>query len=398
MGFNSKVRQLVDPTHGMTHAQRVQRKNLSDVLNGMPLRDLATGEDAVREAGDLARRVDEELESGYGAFQPEQIAEDAVTGYAVPNASALANQRIFSHLKAEGRPTKYGKGTVTDLAPTVRVNGQVFSHKSPDGSNDVLASYITPMQGLAAMVGSKERARVLETRLGLRNLPFGEDGAHIYHGGDLKQDYRTPWIMFRDLKNSMLGDPGSHGFARPMTRQMFVRADKDPDLTSPKVMRATPLNVSQHELIHAILDPQIPSVDHFLHGKSRPAIAGVKAGNIPTISGRYLASDSSEMANLLFHTKRLTELVNPNMRDVGENEGTLKNWLDYVRAYKPGAVDPAIDMPGHMNHGLRAHGYEEQMRDLQEILKNADGDALRDIDDLNFRTGQRPDLRKALLS
>jgi hypothetical protein len=298
-----------------------------------------------------------------------------------------------------------GKGTVTDLAPTVRFKApsghpvpRVFSHKSPDGSNDVLASYITPMQGLSAMVGSKERARVLETRLGLRNLPFGEAGAHIYHGGDLKQDYRTPWVMFRDLKNSMLGDPGNHGFARPMTRQMFVRADKDPDLTSPKVMGATPLNVSWHEMIHAILDPQMPSVDHFLHGKNRPAIAGVKAGNIPTISGRYLASDSSEMANLLFHTKRLTELVNPNMRDVGENEGTLKNWLDYVRAYKPGAVDPAIDMPGHMNHGLRAHGYEEQMRDLQEILKNADKDALRDIDDLNFRTGQRPDLRKALLS
>jgi hypothetical protein len=49
--------------------------------------------------------------------------------------------------------------------------------------------------------------------------------------------------------------------------------------------------------------------------------------------------------------------------------------------------------------GAPAHGYEHQIKALQDILNNAGPDALKDIDDINFKTGStNPSLRTALLS
>ena len=139
-----------------------------------------------------------------------------------------------------------------------------------------------------------------------------------------------------------------------------------------------------------------PGLESFL----RPAIADINRGKLATPMGRYLSAGGDELGNLLFHTKRLTELVEPGMRDVGATRESLRNWLDWALKYQPTGRDPRINLKGHPLEDAPAHGLESQIEAIQDIHRAYDTqEGLDDFEDMNFKTSAtRPNLRAALLT
>lgn len=388
---------LVSGLLGDPNPADVRQANTSRYLNGRPLPPPA--KDPEQERHELAQFVQDQTDQSPGFYDLEGIAKQAVENFGVEDAAARANQALFSSLMAEGRKTISLRNTVTGKAPTVKVPGAVFSNVMGMGGNTAI-SYVTPDALLQNFAGP-EQAKVLRDRLASRNLPYGEKGAAVYHTGNFERDQQIPWLIARDLKDGFeehMDGRGTVAYINPLTRTGFWNAGQDPDFTHPGWMGTLPMNVGQHEAVHTVLHGQPVSAEFTEWGKNRPAIAGVNRHNLHTHDANYLSSNSDELGNLLFHLKRLTEISHKGMRDVGKNQQTLNDWLDFIGQHQRQHVDPVIDLPGHPREGQRAHGFEEQADTLQEILRNLDPDAKADLDKLNFDTSQTPSLRKSLLA
>lgn len=345
-------------------------------------------------------------------LNPEQIARNAVIDYGSPEAVDLMNASLFDQFtqkfrgKQWGRKTKEFEGTITGDAPTVilpvgvRAEGMGSPEQMADGgayAGRVAATKITPWQLLKNLTGDVDLTNRIYSRIAERNAPLGDNGAAVYHTGNIEQDATTPWYFYRALGDRSWPSGGNAGYAHPFARQVFLNADLDPNYST-KWSRGSGMNVGQHEAIHTILHGNPWDADNLYRDSvsNRPAISGVDADGIKTWPAKYLASNAEELGNGLFHLKRLVESVNPKMRDAGENP---EQFIDYVRNFTPSPDgDPLINVPGHIREGKPAQGHDFLMQTIQEILKNADKPALDDIHDMNFKTGQTSDLRKALLS
>jgi hypothetical protein len=378
--------------------------------------------DSPKPAGAADNLVRERLEDrkyqGDNNISPRGVAREAVEFTGDPDAAVRANEMMWSQFKREGRPIKDLKSGVLGDSPTVKYRGTI--HTSSDSalqipeemgiSDKVAVTRFTPWGGLDGITGNRAQSDRVNTRLALRNSAGGLDKPAVYHLDDLEEQLNTPWMAYRSLDDGFDESGGTEGFADFATKSLYFNrtADQHAAKWNESVRRG--LNAGQHEIVHSLLHNQIPSrgwrsqqmLDEFGNPTqhTRPAVGDIRRSLLTEPDAQYLSSRGEELANLLFHTKRLTETVEPGMRDVGVDRTTLKNWLDYVRAYKPTGSDPAINLEGHPNMGAPAHGYENQIKALQDILNNAGPDALNDIDDINFKTGSttRPNLRAALLA
>lgn len=350
-------------------------------------------------------------------ISPRGVARRSIELTGNPDAANRANEIMWSQFKREGRPIKDLASSVLGQSPTIRYRGTIHTGLDTDlrapeemGISDKVAvSRFTPWSGLDGITGNRAQSDRVNTRLALRNSAGGLDNPAVYHLDDLDEQLNNPWMAYRSLNDQFDESGGTEGFADFATKSLFYNRSADQHSAKWNEPARRRLNAGQHEIIHSILHNQVPSqqwtsqqiLDEFGNPTqhTRPAIGDIRRGLLSAPDARYMSSRGEELANLLFHTKRMTETVEPGMRDVGDTKGTLSNWLDYVRAYKPTGQDPAINLDGHPNMGAPAHGYEHQIRALQDILNNAGPDALKDIDDINYKTGAtNPGLRAALLA
>jgi hypothetical protein len=368
------------------------------------------------DAENAVRTVQEHVDDAPNwGLTPEELIGGIDLDFANPAVTQLAGNEFFRHMKEQGekyRPTNRHRdlrNTITGNARTVMAPSPVTSRHMGESGNNMAITQVRPSQLLDNLTGDPEHSKKIALRQSMRNLPYGKDRAHIYHSGNHIESLEQPWMFFRDLDDALPEKGGTQGYAHPVSRTVWMNAGRDPTYGNLLDSRG-PMNVGTHEGIHTILDGQHPSMEHqrtqrymaedsdgpYTNPNARPAVAGIRHSLLQP-HNRYAANDSAEIGNLLFHTKRLTENTHSGMRDVGENMGTLDNWLDFARKYQFQGVDPIIDKPGHPQEGLRAHGFEDQIRTIQDILNNANPEAMEDIRDINFKTAQTPDLRKALL-
>jgi hypothetical protein len=348
---------------------------------------------------------------------PAGVALDAVRFTGNPDAAIRANEVMWSQFKRDGRPTKDLANSVLGNSPTVRYRGTIHTNFDPElqgpelmGISDkVGVTRFTPWSGLDGITGNSAQSDRVGTRLALRNDAGGLNKSVVYHLDDLEDQLNSPWMAYRSLNDQFDESKGTEGFADGVNKSIFLNRTGDQHASKWNESVRRGMNTGQHEVIHSIFHNQMPSqawssqqiLDEFGNPTqhTRPAIGDIRRDLLSAPDARYMSSRGEELANLIFHTKRMTETVEPGMRDVGVDKNTLKNWLDYVRAYKPTGADPSINLDGHPNMGAPAHGYEHQIRALQDILNNAGPDALNDIDDINYKTGStKPNLRTALLS
>jgi hypothetical protein len=407
MGFGNKGKALVSsPDVG-----EVYRENLKFYTGGStPAAQPEDMDKAMRLAGNAAEEAVQDGVRYDGFISPERAMHNAALDFGSDAVAQHFHNEMFRHMQGLGRRSSAFKKTFTGNAPTVVLPTPVLSQHMGEGSR-VAVTQVRPSHIAENLIGDPDQTKRVLTRLELRNQPLGADNAAVYHRGNLQETLERPFLVYRDTKNDFDHTDGTVGYAEPVSRSIFFNALTDHAYERPRSYSTT-MNVAQHEGIHSILHGELYSPQHdralrytgkdpetnlpFKNPHARAAVAGINHGGLDRGSA-YTASDTDEIANLLFHTKRLTETVEPGMRDVGENMGTLDNWLDYIRNYKRTGEDPIINRPGHPNEGGRAHGYESQIQTLQDILRNADKDALDDIRDINFKTGQVPTFREALL-
>jgi hypothetical protein len=352
-------------------------------------------------------------------LHPEAVARDVAQEFGSGRVMRHFNDKLFGIYSGRnadgtkfGRSTKELQGTITGKAPSIILPADV-STDALGTSGRVAATRFTPRAIARNFTGSDAQAKVLTDRLALRNDPDGQNDAAVYYTTPIENDLDNPWTFYRSLNDGFTEHEGLKGYANPLARALFMNAATDHSYRRPHGPSQFGLNVGEHEAIHTLLHGQVPSRAHQYRTRklelpfdvkgveARPAVADLRRSLIDPVrspQAHYIAGDSDEMGNLLWHTKRHTEAIEPGMRDVGENMGTLDNWMDYVRNYKPTGVDPEITMPGHPRQGQKAHGFESQIKSLQEILNAAGPDALEDIRDINFKTGQASPIRTALLS
>jgi|694.fasta_scaffold133036_3 hypothetical protein len=389
-----------------------------DNLRGMVDDYRADNPKPVEAADSLVQgRLDDRTYQADNNISPRAVALDAISFTGDPDAAARANEQMWSQFKREGRPVKGLEGSVLGGSPTVKYRGTIHTGDDVDlqapekmGISDKVAvTRFTPWSGLDGITGNRAQSDRVNTRLALRNMAGGLDRPVVYHLDDLQKQLNTPWMAYRSLDDGFDESAGTEGFADYASKSLYFNrtADQHAAKWNESVRRA--MNAGQHEVVHSVLHGQIPSrgwqsqqiLDEFGRPTqhTRPAVGDIRRDLLSEPDAKYLSSRGEELSNLIFHTKRLTETVEPGMRDVGVDEDTLKNWLDYIKAYKHTGSDPVINLEGHPNMGAPAHGYEHQIKALQDILNNAGPDALKDIDDINFKTGStNPSLRTALLS
>lgn len=347
---------------------------------------------------------------------PMSVAREAVAATGNPDASTVANNAMFDAIKAEGKRTSMFRDTLTGDSPTITYGGTLHSSKKPDFSDgtmgfsdDVAVTRTTPWRLLDGITGNRPHSDRIVGRLVDRNLPHGIGDAEVYNLDDLQEQLNRPWMIYRAKKNGF-HEREAQGFADAASQSLFLNRRGDQMAAGEFDPVTRGINVGQHEGIHGILHGSVPSSEYLLRQShpllrgnpyERPAIGDINRSLLTTPEAQYLSGSGLEMGNLLFHTKRLIETVQPGMRDVGATQATLDNVLDYIRNYKMTGRDPVINLEGHPNYGAPAHGLEKQIETLQQIMKAHGPDGAHDFEtNMNFKTSStdKPNLRTALLA
>jgi hypothetical protein len=389
-------------------ARILEQANLGDHFKGPG--DLGTPPPDSRQLAEAAtNKVNEHWDDAqqYSVGQeiaPAGIVREAVRDLGTARAANYANRALWENLGSDY--TNKFRGTATGRRPAYLYEGSVRTSLGTDPrdtplmgvGDNVTVTRATPWNLMDAMTGSKARSDELVTRWAERNAPMGANGAAIYHLEDLPKHLTTPWLIFRDTKDGFKALDDTQGFADPVSKQIYLNRSGDPYATNFSYGNSPgPFNVGWHEFIHSMQDTVPPPLSFIQGQKTRPAITDRKF-DIPGQAG-YLGGDGRELGNLLFQLKRQTEITNPNMRDVGASRESLGQWMDWTRRYQTGRADPIIDLPGHPLEGQRAHGFDESIQMLQQILEATGQEGLRDIDNVNWKTGQTASpIKTALLA
>jgi hypothetical protein len=356
---------------------------------------------------------------------PRGLARDAVRDRGSSGAAVTSNRALWNALNEDPTYTRKLNNTHTGNDPTLIADNDVHTahsaadphgynndvpaggraadrhaHESPMGmGSNVAVTKTTPWRLLDRMTGDKDRSTEILTRINERNAPGGAEGAAVFHLDNLQRAYNTPWLVFRSLNDSFGdGGVGRAGFADAVAKQIYLNRSGDPYAVR---NRDGEFNVGQHEFIHSLLDP-VAQPRSFIAASSsefpiaRPVVRDRKFD----VDGQadYLAKDAAELSNLLFHLKRQTEVTDPDWADIAPNLERANEWLESVRRWRPTGSDPIIRKPGHIHEGQPAHGYEQGMEWLQQIQEALGEQGLEDLQRLNFKTGQTPSLREALLA
>lgn len=340
---------------------------------------------------------------------PRGLARDAVREMGSSGAAVTANRALWNALNEDPTYTRKLNNTHTGNDPTLIADNDVHTAGSaadPNGydasmgmGSNVAVTKTTPWRLLDRMTGDKDRSTEILTRINERNAPGGADGAAVFHLDNLQKAYNTPWLVFRSLNDSFGdGGTGRMGFADAVAKQIYLNRSGDPYAVR---NRDGAFNVGQHEFIHSLLDPVAQPRSFIAASNSefpiaRPAVRDRKFD----VDGQadYLANDAAELSNLLFHLKRQTEVTDPDWADIAPDLERANEWLESVRRWRPTGSDPIIRKPGHIHEGQPAHGYEQGMEWLQQIQESLGEQGLEDLQRLNFKTGQTPSLREALLA
>lgn len=342
------------------------------------------------------------------SLMPMGLVSDVTADLGSSTAGRIAARGLWGSMLASPDKAYTNKlnNTATGRAPTIMYNGSIGTHTTATNpatddarlgiGSDVAVTKITPWQIADGITGSKPRSDELLTRIAERNLPGGMDGATVYHLENLPKNWNRPWLVFRDMADGFkpLDGSGRQGFADPLSKQIYLNRSGDPYATN--FGSKGQFNVGLHELIHSLLDGVNPSQSFKMGQRYRPAVLDTKR-DVPG-QGGYFQQDADEMSNLIWQLKRQTEITNPSMRDVGATRSDSDAWLDHVRRYNATGSDPLIDLPGHRQQGQPAHGYDQGMQWLQQILDAAGKEGSRDIGDINWKLGQSSPLKTALLA
>lgn len=276
---------------------------------------------------------------------------------------------------------------------------------------NVAMTRTTPLSLFDNLTGSPAASNRIIGNMQARNAPFGRDGAGIYRGGSIAQDASKPVTIYTGMKNGF-SNREALGLFDPISRSIFYNRNADPMLSRSRRGR---VNVPQHEFIHSLLDAT-PADQNWLLSSMRPETAAKYGFPTPrpgmadvdweamarTPSGAEASErfgDWSELANLMFHAKRLEEITNPQMRNLGDIDAANEWYRLHVGEFAPTGKDPDINLPGHPLEGQPAHGYERLMEWLWNLQNNAGPEADAEHIKLLHQLGDnRPDIRKALMS
>jgi hypothetical protein len=259
---------------------------------------------------------------------------------------------------------------------------------------------VTPRQLMANLMGPGDRVDRWMDRVTERNKANGQDDAVVWHRGDYREQMDRPWLMFRDADNGLF--QGHHsGYSDSLRRSLFLNAESDPYYfpaggKANRVMSSIPLNTAAHEAIHSAIHGDVPSNDWY---KLRAELPGdIDRDGMEWIPD-YLSQHKAELDNLIMHTKRLHELTDPDMRDIGNSEDSVSQWFDHIDSFQRSGKDPIINLPGHINEGQPAHGLENQSEWLQEIRNRMQDWETDDyMRDSAYKTAQsKPSIKGALL-
>jgi len=394
MAVGSQLRSLITPPQ----AKRLDTRNLRTV---MPEKFFPSPPDDPAEvAGEVAQAQakapeDVDLWANYavgGAVPVEQTKLEAFQHFGSAEARDAYTRALYESLR--GKPTQAYDNSITAGIPTYHTTAPVASRKYGQGGKTAM-TLVTPQQLLDNLTGDPAHSAVFQGRIQERNLPDGQGGAEIYHFDDVAEAAQSPWLIFRDSANQW----GKRGYSKSPESMIFMDRAADPGLDAPKMMRSQPLNIAEHEGIHSILHPKVWTPDFQERLDKRPLlldIADPKQASHPY--AKYLGSSSVELQNAFVHAKRMTEAINPQMRDVGESADSLDAWLEYMKRYQGGYGDPTVTKPGHYLEGQPARGYNRLMEALQQIERSLGPDGKQDLRNMNFKTSATNPIREALLA
>lgn len=381
-------------------ARFIRRSNLEEAIPSIPEqpKDIQKLDSSVEAHANQHFQDAQDYESW--PLTPVGLAQDTVEGTGTGRAARVANQTLWNNLIADPTWTNKLRNTVTGNAPTTIYRGTISTAPEVSGSMDneplmgmsdrTAVTQITPWRLLDGITGNRAQSDRVMTRIANRNSPHGGGEAAVYHLDDLEKEWNRKWLLFRSMNDQFSGD--RQGFSTPIAKQIYHNVSGDP-----YVRGGGGFNVGQHEAIHSILDPVNPSRNFQVQQLTRPAVLDRQWQLGP--NSAYLGSDATELSNLMFHLKRQTEITRPGMRDVGFDKNSTDNFIDFVRQYEATGSDPRINLPGHRQIDQPAHGYENGMQKLQEIIDAAGPDGLEDIKSINYKTGStNPSLRAALLA
>lgn len=394
MPVGTQFRSLITPSQ----ARHLDARNLRTV---MPERSFPSPPSdpagVAREVAQAEAKAPEDVELwanyGLGGSVPvEEIKLGAFQDFGSTEARDAYTRALHESLR--GKPTSAYDNSITAGLPTYHTTAPVESRKYGPGGKTAM-TLATPRQLFDNLTGDPAQSQRTLDRIQERNLPDGQGGAEIYHLDDIAETSQAPWLIFRDSANQW----GKRGYSKSPESMIFMDRAADPGLDAPKMIRSQPLDIPQHEAIHSIFHPKIwtPAFQERLD--KRPAMLDIAdPRHLAHPYAKYLGSSSVELQNAFLHAKRLTEAINPQMRDVGESADSLDAWYEFMRQYQGEYGDPMVTKPGHYLEGQPARGYNSLMEALQQIDRSRGPDGKQDLRNMNFKTSDASPIRKALLS
>jgi hypothetical protein len=396
MPVGKNVRSLFEPSR----AKAMDRTNIRRALSDLSFPEPPADQDAIaREVSQASKKAPEDFDLwvnyGGGSARPDEMQAESMQEFGSPQAREAYTLAMRDALA--GRRVDTLDNSITYGLPTHRATAPVWSESMGTAEKPAMTLF-TPRKLLDNLTADPAHSQKILDRIQERNLPDGMGDAEIYHLDNLGEKAEAPWLMFRDMANKLAGGARS-GSARVPHNTIFMNRNADPGLDAPKMMSSQPLNVAEHEGIHSILHSSVWTPEFQKRLYNRPVLTDIAdPRQVMLPSASYLGSKSQELQNALFHAKRMTEVINPQMRDVGESAESLDEWLEFMRQYQGKYGDPMVTKPGHYLEGQPARGYNSLMESLQQIDRSLGPDGKQDLRNMNFKTSDASPIRKALLS
>lgn len=397
-GIARGARKVAQPIPGLLTPPQRKAMVRANVENFFPTAGQDSPEAAAGAAGRHFGMAQPDPDSPTPPLTPAAMGLDAVKEGG-PLGGHDAGQSLFELLMENGQSVPTSRRNARSVhvpgmqISTERFPGQPSVITSRDG---FIATQTTPFDTLAEMTGSEARAHEIFENMGQRNLPGGMGDAWVYHAENLPEFANIPVTEFAALKRGFPQRAGlPAGLFDEHSRSIFYSLMDDPALSK---RRAGLEHIPDHERIHAITDA-VP-VDRAFHQRQlskRPAISDVDWDSMPE-NARSRLYNGYEIGNAIFGAKRLEEITNSQLRNLGDKDAADYWWNEIIPNFEPGHGDPLIDLPGHPRHGQPAHGYEDLLWLMQQMQEAAGKKGKADLRQGVDKFGQTADLKQALMA
>jgi len=285
-------------------------------------------------------------------------------------------------------------------APVKEVEGFQLPHSSLGTPESFAVSEVTPREVLANVVDDPEHAdRVIE-RLAERNQGQGR----AFDATNFERNVDEPITVFRGIGEVEGAKPGVRGEFNRSLRTASWPMPND-DIRGPG--RLDDINTGEHEALgHALLHggtmDDAPDIRLGSLGARNEALGGGLMNDFgeahPNLDLKdpnaidqlmYFSEDQKELANLLFHYKRLAELVHGD--DFGVDRAASdrlgKMTVNDPIQFENGMyVDPQFDYGGFRD-GEVAQGFERMRDYIRNLYRTSGSGGRRMIRDMMHRLG-----------